>query len=393
VTSDTLADEFARLRVLIVHEWFVSWAGSERVVEQLAAMLPHADLAVAVVSEEMRRTNPLAARARETWVSRLPGARTHHRWFLPVHPAAFASLDTRGYDLVVSSSHAFAKAVRVPEGVPHVCYCHSPPRYLYDLRETYAEQASPVERLALGVATPALRAVDRRAAARVSRFVANSAYVADRVRRWYGRESDVVHPPVDVKPGRGAGGGGRAREGFLLSLGRLVPYKRTDLAIAAAERLGVPLVVAGDGPERARLERMAGARTTFVGEVSEAEAGSLLDRCAALVFCAEEDFGITPVEANAHGAPVVGYGRGGLLESMVPGETAELFDEPTGEAVAAAVQRALGRRWDDEVLRANAARFSPARFRERMRALLRAAMAGSGDVSAGARVGRSTIVR
>ncbi|HYD53547.1 MAG TPA: glycosyltransferase, partial [Gemmatimonadaceae bacterium] len=154
----------AGLRALIVHEWFVSWAGSERVVEQLAMLLPQADLAVGVVSDTMRRDNVLAARARETWIARLPGARTRHRWFLPLHAAGFAALDTRGYDLVVSSSHAFAKSVRVAAGTPHVCYCHSPPRYLYDLQETYAAQASPVERLALRASTPVLRAVDRRAA-------------------------------------------------------------------------------------------------------------------------------------------------------------------------------------------------------------------------------------
>jgi len=373
VIDDTAAlDSLRSLRVLVVHEWFVSWAGSEKVVEQLLALLPQADLAVAVVSDAMRAANPIAARARESWVARLPGARTRHRWFLPLHPAAFASLDTRGYDLVVSSSHAFAKSVRVRPGVPHVCYCHSPPRYLYDLGETYAEQASPLERLALRASTPVLRAVDRRAAARVTRFVSNSTFIADRVRRWYGRESDVVHPPV--APKHDAVTQQRRRERFVLSLGRLVPYKRTDLAILAAERLGVPLVVAGDGPERARLERLAGAHTTFVGAVDDAEAARLMERCAAFVFSAEEDFGIAPVEANAHGAPVVGYARGGLLETMRDGETGILFTERDPDAVAAAIQRALEHPWRDDVVRANAARFAPARFRTRMAAVLASAM-------------------
>jgi glycosyltransferase involved in cell wall biosynthesis len=184
------------------------------------------------------------------------------------------------------------------------------------------------------------------------------------VRRCYGRESDVVHPPVAAKGACPPPAGAARREPFLLHLGRLVPYKRVDLAVLAAERLGVPLVVAGDGPERARLEAMAGPQTRFVGAVSEAEASRLLSTCAAFVFCAEEDFGITPVEANAHGAPVIGFGRGGLLETMVPGVTAELFPEQTVEALVAAAERALDRAWDGAALAANAARFAPERFRE-----------------------------
>ncbi|MGH7720906.1 MAG: glycosyltransferase, partial [Gemmatimonadaceae bacterium] len=182
-----------------------------------------------------------------------------------------------------------------------------------------------------------------------------------------------VYPPVSAKPGAGgaggageaggAGGAGAVRGEYLLHLGRLVPYKRVDLAIAAAERLGVRLIVAGDGPDRPRLERLAGPQTTFVGEVSEEEAGRLLSGCAAFVFCAEEDFGIAPLEANAHGAPVVGLARGGLLETMVPGQTAELFQQPTVDELSAAIERALVRHWPEATLRANAARFSPQRFR------------------------------
>lgn len=372
LTAADLEPSLAGLRVLVVHEWLVSWAGSERVVEQLLALFPTADLAVSVVAPGMRELNAVTARARESWLARLPGARTRHRWFLPLHPLAWASLDTRGYDLVLSSSHAFAKLARARGGAPHVCYCHSPPRYLWDLHETYAEQSAGAERFALRAATPVLRRIDRWGARAVDRFVCNSAYVAERVQRLYGRESDVVPPPVALK---GSVTAGAPRERFLLSLGRLVPYKRTDLAVLAAERLGVPLVVAGDGPERARLERLAGPRTTFVGEVDEAEAARLMETCAAFVFCAEEDFGIAPVEANAHGAPVVGYARGGLAETMRDGETAVLFAEQTVDAVAAAVQRALARGWDDAAIRANAERFAPDRFRRAMAGVVARAVA------------------
>ena len=348
------------LRVLLAHDWLVTWGGSERCVEEMLKIFPNADLVVGVRSQSMAQFNEVGRRARETWLGRLPGARKHHRWFLPLQAAAFATLDTRGYDLVISSSHAFSKMVRPSGHAMHLCYCYSPPRYLWDLKDSYQEAARGIQRVAFASAVGILRHVDRWSASRVDHFIAISDYIADRIWRSYGRRSDVVYPPVSAKPLRDSVG---ERENFILSLGRLVPYKRVDLAIQAAERLGVRIVIAGDGPERTKLEAMAGRQTEFVGAVSEKEAGDLLSTCAAFMFCAEEDFGIAPVEANAHGAPVVGYGKGGLLETMRPGITAEIFDEQTVDSVAAGIQRAMSRSWDVEALRANAARFSPENFR------------------------------
>ena len=355
-----MGDRLSGLRVLITHEWLYTWGGAERCIAEMLSIFPGADLVVSVQSRSMRDLNDVTRRARETWLGRLPGAREHHRWFTPLQGLAFASLDTSGYDLIISSSHSFAKMVRRGRNALHVCYCYSPPRYLWDLSTTYRRAARGVQRLALASATGVLRRMDRRAARGVDHFISISRYIADRVRRCYGRDADVVYPPVSMKP---AGEPAAARGDFLLSLGRLVPYKRVDLAIGAAERLGVRLVVAGEGPERARLEAMAGPHTEFVGAVSEQEAGELLSTCAAFVFCADEDFGIAPVEANAHGAPVVGYARGGLLETMREGVTAEFFSEPTVDALVEAVRRALGRAWDAEQLRGNAERFSPENFR------------------------------
>jgi glycosyltransferase involved in cell wall biosynthesis len=348
------------LRVLLVHDWLVTWAGSERCVAEMLEVFPDADLVVGVRTNTMAHFNDVGRRARETWLGRLPGARNHHRWFLPLQAAAFATLDTRGYDLVISSSHAFSKMVRPSGGAMHVCYCYSPPRYLWDLKDSYQDSTRGFQRIAFASAAGVLRAVDRSSADRVDHFVGISRYIADRIRRCYGRDADVVYPPVATKPTSGFSG---ERESFLLSLGRLVPYKRVDLAIRAAERLGVRLIVAGDGPERSKLEAMAGSNTEFLGAVSEEQAGDLLSRCSAFMFCAEEDFGIAPVEANAHGAPVVGYGKGGLVETMQPGITAELFEEQTVDSVSAALERAIGRTWDAEALRANAARFSAESFR------------------------------
>ena len=356
------AADLAGLRVLIAHDWIVTWAGSERCVEQLLEVFPQADLVVGVLADSMRDFNAVTRRARETWLGRIPGARTQHRWFLPLEAGAFYSVDTRPYDLIISSSHAFSKMVQKRKpGSLHVCYCHSPPRYLWDLSSSYRRLGGLAQRLALTTATGLLRKLDRWSAARVDHFICNSEFVAQRVRRWYGRGADVVYPPVSAK---GSTAISLPRSNFLLSLGRLVPYKRVDLAIQAAEALGLELVVAGDGPDRRRLEGMAGSHTRFVGEVSEQRAAELLSTCRAFVFCGEEDFGIALLEANAHGAPVVYRRFGGPAETMRPGVTGIPFDDPSPAAVADAIAAAGRTRWSEHAMKANAAQYSAHEFRQ-----------------------------
>lgn len=347
------------LRVLIVHDWITSWAGSERALEQLLVLFPQADLVVGVLGAQGLPSNVVTSKARETWLRRIPLARSHHRWFLPLYPAAFATLDTRGYDLVISSAHAFAKTVRTRKGTPHLCYCYTPPRYLWDLQHDYQRDPG-IAGTALALAAPVLRKIDRASARRVDHFVGISHYIAGRIRRCYGREAAVVYPPVSAKP---VGRKPASRGSALLSLGRLVPYKRVDLAVEAANQLGEELIVAGDGPERARLERLAGPTVSFLGEVTEERAGELMESCRAMVFCAEEDFGIAPVEANLHGCPVIAYGSGAVRESMVQDVTAEFFDDPDVASLSEAIERTSGRVWDHGAIRASGARFSPERFR------------------------------
>jgi glycosyltransferase involved in cell wall biosynthesis len=354
---------FAGLRVLLVHDWIVGWAGAEHCVEQLIHVFPQADLVVGLMGESMRDHNHVTRRARETWLGRIPAARRRHRWFLPVEALAFASLDTRGYDLIISSSHAFAKSVRSRNGALHISYCHSPPRYLWDLRGVYERDATRLQRLAMRLGTGPLRRFDRRSAHGVDHFISNSQYVTHRIARCYGRDATAIYPPVEAKPLAGPPG---PRQDYLLYLGRLVPYKRVDLAIAAAEQVGMKLLIAGEGPDRHRLEHLAGRHAEFLGPVSDTEAGRLLEECRAFIFPGEEDFGIAPVEANAHGAPVIGYAAGGLLETMIPGVTGELFDAQQVPDVAAAIERARSRTWDEAALRANARRFSPERYRRQI---------------------------
>ena len=357
-------------RTLIVHEWLYTWGGAERCLQAVADLFPAADIVIGTITDEARARYPVARRARETWLGKVPGSRRYHRWFLPLQAAAFSTIDTTDYDLVVTLSHSMGKLVRPAKQTIHLCYCFSPPRYLWDLHDTYDAHQPMAQGVALRTGRRFLRALDRHGASGVHDFVAISRCVAGRIRRAYGRESAVVYPPVTVKDFTA-----RRRDSFLLSLGRLVPYKRVDLAIRAAEELGMPLIVAGDGPDRQRLERLAGKHTTFVGFVSEEHAARLMASCAAFLFCGEEDFGIAPLEANAHGAPVVAYGSGGALETMVDGVSGVFFAEPSVAAVVDAIERCRQQSWDDAALKENAARFSPERFRESLSAEIARALA------------------
>lgn len=353
---------FRGLRTLLTHDWLINWAGSERVLKQILQAVPGAVVASAFVDREVVRTHLPHQDVRELWLGRLPGARRHYQWLLPLEAAAFRTLDTSDYDLVISSSHALAKTVSPGRLGIHVCYCYSPPRYLWDLHATYMASAGWSRRVAMGVGRRGMQAIDRYSARQVTHFLCLSQYVAERIWRVYGRRARVIYPPVAQKKGNKARDG--EREEFLLYLGRLVPYKRVDLLVEAARLHSVRTIIAGEGPERDRLEAMAGGNVEFLGHVSEEEAGELLSRCAAFLFCAEEDFGIAPLEANAHGAPVVAYRGGAILETMVEGVTAEFFDHPTPDELARAVRRALSRPWDRMALQNNAGRFSAGRFHQ-----------------------------
>jgi len=368
-------DVFRNLKVLVAHEWILSWAGSEQVVREILGVLPHADLVAAFVDREIAAAELPRVGVKELWTGRLPGAHRHYQWLLPLEAAAFAAFPTSEYDLVISSSHAFAKAVRPGKRGIHVCYCHTPPRYLWDEYGTYSRRATLLRQMMLRVGRGTLQAIDRFTARRVSHFLTNSDFVARRISRCYGRTARVVYPPVAPKTAAQPHAS-RARSNFLLYFGRLVPYKRVHLVVAAANRLQMPTVIAGDGPELSRLKAMAGPTVEIVGRVTDAEAAELLDTCAALVFCATEDFGIVPLEANAHGAPVVALRAGGVVDTLSEGQTATFFDEPTVDSLCSAIQRTLARSWDDQVLRANAQRFNAARFREGFGAALLDALHG-----------------
>jgi glycosyltransferase involved in cell wall biosynthesis len=290
--------------------------------------------------------------------------RVSHRALLPVLPLAARSLTVTDADVVISSSSGWAHGVPVDPEIPHICYCHNPPRWVYDA-DGYI--GSPVLRHGLRPLLAGLRRWDQAAARRPTRYVANSHNVRERIRRHYGRDADVVHPPIDV---------GRVTptplpsDGYLLVLSRLLPYKRVDLAIKAAEAVGIPVVVAGDGPDRQRLEELAGSGVEFRGRVSDEEIPSLFAGATAFFLGGEEDFGMTPLEANAAGRPVVAFGRGGALETVEDQQTGVLFGAQVPESAAVALERTLRRDWSPEELAGHAAKFSEESFLDNLEAIV-----------------------
>jgi glycosyltransferase involved in cell wall biosynthesis len=323
----SVSAELSELRVAIVHYWFVGRAGGERVVEAFAEIFPQADI-FSLVADPAKLAPILQQRKlRTSFLQRVPGARKFHRHFLFLQPLALEQFDLSEYDLVISSESGPAKGVITSARTCHICYCHSPMRYIWDMYPEYRRAMGFLVRPIFSLTAHYLRLWDQASANRVDYFVANSRFIASRIRKYYRRESAVIHPPVDVSAGEISGRQG----GYYIAIGRLVAYKRFDLAVAACTKLGRRLKIIGAGPEETVLRRMAGPTVEFLGSVSDAELRENLAGCRALLFPGEEDFGIVPVEAQSFGKPVVAYASGGVLETVrgvYPNE-AEL-ENPTG---------------------------------------------------------------
>lgn len=326
------------MRVALVHESLTGYHGSERVLAALATLYPDAPIFSLIHHPEAMRGTPLEGRdIRTGFLDRLPWLRRRHRLLLPFMGYAVEQHDLRGFDVVISSHHAAAHGVLTRADQLHLSYTHSPARYAWDLYPEHIppRKFSPVKRMLLH----RFRAWDVAAAQRVDGFAANSKHVAARVRKTYRREAQVIYPPVDVGRFRHD----RPRDDFYLVAGRLVKYKNVDAVVRAFGELDRKLVVVGDGPEAKRLHKLAGRGVEFVGAVDDAGLADRLERCRALVFAGEEDFGMVPVEAMAAGSPVIAWGRGGVAETVQDGETGVLFGargiEPTAREVASAVRR------------------------------------------------------
>ena len=356
--------------IALVHDWLDRPGGGEAVLASLVALFPQAPVFTLVDFLSADERSKLGAATIHTSpLQRAPLARRWFRYAAALAPAVIERLDCTGYDVVVSDSHAIAKGVRKVEGQLHVCYCHTPARFAWTMAATYSDRAASGSHLRAAIAQRAqarFRAWDLAASRNVDHFIANSRHIADAIARCYEREAKVIYPPVDVERFHAVGRG--AREDFYVTVSRLVPYKRMDLLIDAFRKLPRRrLLIAGDGPERARLARDLPPNVTLPGRLGDAQIADLLGRARAFVFAAYEDFGIAPVEAQAAGTPVIAFGGGGARETIrdigSPLPTGVLFDTQSTDAIVGAIARFEQATIDADACRINAARFSAARFR------------------------------
>ncbi|MEM9809320.1 MAG: glycosyltransferase family 4 protein [Cyanobacteria bacterium P01_D01_bin.56] len=360
------------MRVAVVHEWLASHAGSEKVVEQILQLYPEADLfsLVDFLSPEQRHF--IGHRSVKTsFIQQLPLAKRIFRQYLPLMPLAVEQFDLSAYDVVISSNHAVAKGVLTAPHQLHISYVHTPIRYAWDLQHQYLRQAGLDKGIKGGLTRLILhylRLWDTASANRVDRFLANSQFIARRIWRAYRRPATVISPPVDISRFTWQ----QPREDFYLTVSRFVPYKRVDLTVQAFNQLGLPLVVIGDGSDWSRIQAMAGANIRLLGHQPNSVVTDYMQRCKGFIFPAEEDFGITPVEAQAAGAPVIAFGRGGVTETVIHGKTGVLFPEQTVNSLEQAINSfEMGMyELNPEQSRRQAEKFSIEQFHQHFRACI-----------------------
>jgi glycosyltransferase involved in cell wall biosynthesis len=352
-------------RVALVHDFLLDLRGAERVFLSLCDAFPQADVFTAVYDEDGTEGRFAGRTVRTTFLQALRPTARSFRALLPFYPAAMESLDLRGYDVVLSSSSAWAHGVIPDETAVHVCYCHNPFRYAWNARDETLARRDPVSRAALRVIFQRWRQWDWIAAQRVDAYVANSATTRLRIERFFNRDAEILHPPVQTS--RFAPG---AVGDAYLVLSELVPHKHIDVAVQAFNRLARPLLVVGDGPDARRLRRLAGPTIRFAGRLSDAEVAAALRSCKALVVTAKEEFGIAAVEAQAAGRPVIALDEGGVRETVLDGLTGTFYAGNDPEALAAAVQRFDADGVDPQVCVDNAERYDEAHFRHGMRTIV-----------------------
>jgi len=351
--------------VAFVCDWLTGMRGGERCLEVLCELYPDADI-FTLVHEPGAVTRTIEShRIRTSYIQKLPGSPRHFRKYLALFPHAIETFDLSGYDCVISLSHCVAKSVKTPAPPPHICYCHTPMRYAWYMREEYLRNLGPLQKYAAGFLLDRLKRWDRQTAERVTHFIANSRNVQQRIRQAYGRDSTVIYPPVDCDRFDVCG----SDDGYYLIVSALVPYKRVDLAVRAFSNTDRQLVVVGNGPETDRLKGMVRRNITFVTEANDEEVAKYLGNCRAFIFPGEEDFGIVPLEAQASGKAVIAYAKGGSLETVVPGVTGVFFYDQTESALLDAIERFESNRdtFDPQKCRENAMRFDRSVYKKRMR--------------------------
>ena len=355
------------MKIALVHDWLNQVGGAEDVLAALLEIWPESPVYTSIHDPDSMPAAINAADIRTLWLDRLPGIHRHHQPFLPLYPLAWSALRLGDHDVILSNKSGFCTALRHDEKTLHICYCLTPTRYLWQLEEYIErERLGSAWRHALRPLIALLRRQDYASAQRVRHFIAISGAVRQRIRDCYGRDSMVIYPPVDTQRFRPV----PRHDDYLLTVARLVPYKRIDLAVQAATRLNLPLKVGGSGRDLDRLRAMAGPTVEFLGYVPDDQLPDLMARCRAFLFPGHEDFGIAPVQAQAAGRPVIACGAGGALDTVVPGLSGELVHEQSVAAFTSALANLDGSRYDSQAIRMHALRFDTRVFRRKMRAFV-----------------------
>jgi glycosyltransferase involved in cell wall biosynthesis len=350
-------------KMALVHDYFIQMGGAEKVAEELHKQFPAAPMYTTVdtrpgVPDALRR-----AKVKTSWMQNLPGIKKNFRHYFALYPLAIETLNLKEFDLILSSSSGYAKGVRKRRGAIHINYCHTPMRWAWRYEDYAArEDFGGAKRMILPPILAGLRRWDLRAAEQPDYYIVNSHNVARRVKETYGRESVVIPPPIDVKRFVAD----EPDEDFYLILSRLISYKQLDLAVEACRKLNRRLIVIGDGPDRKRLERLAGKQTEFLGRQPDDVVTKYASRCRALLFPGEEDFGMVPLEINASGRPIIAFGAGGALETVVDGKTGMFFYKQSVDSIAEAIEEFETRQWNRQAMRKHAEKFDNQVFDERI---------------------------
>ena len=361
------------MKVALVHDYLNQMGGAERVIMAFHEIFPDAPIYTSIY--DPKRVDPAFQKMdiRTSFMQNFPLVTSHHQPYLPFYPYAMERLDLRGYDLVLSSSSAFAKGVITRPETMHICYCHTPMRWCWNYDEyVEREHLGIVARAALPFLMTRMRTWDQTSSMRVDHFIANSPLIAERIRKYYRREAVVIPPPVEAD--RFSFDPHTQPEPYFLVLGRLIPYKRFDLAIEACNMLQLPLVVIGGGRDLERLKKLAGPTIRFLGRLPDEEVCYFFAHCRAFLFPGEEDFGITPLEAQASGRPVIAYGAGGALASVIEGVTGTFFHQQTAESLAEVLASFDEQKYDPQTIRNHALEFDMPRFRRRILQFIEAKM-------------------
>ncbi|MEW6102608.1 MAG: glycosyltransferase [bacterium] len=345
------------MKIAIIHDWLVTYGGAERVLKEMLSIYPDADL-YTLIDFLKEREFILNKEVKTSFLQKFPFVKEKYRSYLPFMPCAIERFDLSSYDMIISSCHCVSKGIRKKKGQIHICYCHTPIRYVWELKRDYLAQIRGIKGAMANIFLNFIKDWDLKAAKNVDHFIANSHYIKERIKRYYNRDAVCIYPPIDIERFEI----GEKKDNFFITGGRLVPYKRFDLVINAFSKLSLPLLVFGDGPCIKDLKDRAGKNIEFLGWQDEDRLKEYLKKARAFVFAGIEDFGILPVEAQACGTPVIAYGEGGLKETVILYKTGVFFYEQKEEALISAIKEFNKREFLPKIIRENAERFGRERF-------------------------------